>query len=454
MGSGTRVHWREGMFLRPQHFQAFSRQLAARVARGESFGRPGLRGFFTLEVDRSALARGLFSLLEAEVLFADGELARVPGDAAVEPREFGELFTESTLDVYLGVCSVTPGTPQAQTAEGQKARYSVRTEELHDENTGEGSRPVEVRELIGRLFFGNEGRDGYECVQIARLVRGKRPKVEPVLDPDYIAPVLCCQASEPLMQVLTAAVKLLRGRATELSATVPNMKNLSFAEKGADISGLVMLQSMNAALSSLEVVVQAPEISPFEAYRALATSIGHLAIFGDDRIAPVLPPYDHSSLSECFSTALKWLEDFAEAQPAAPYDVLPFLEDAQRPGISTIELDSSWIQGADNFFLGVEVAADAQEVQSLVATGVKLVSPADMEKVIRNVLSGIELDYVRHAPISFPSRSGLHYFKIGTEGASRDQWLRILEQGKGVVLSTLSAVGKDAKFQMYVELPS
>jgi type VI secretion system protein ImpJ len=308
--------------------------------------------------------------------------------------------------------------------------------------------------LIGRLFFGHEDRSGYECVQIARLVRGARPKVEPILDSAYIAPVLSCQASPPLMALLSSAVITLRTRARELAATVPNMKNLSFAEKGADISGLVMLQSMNAALSVLEVVVKAPEVSPFEAYRALATSIGHLAIFGDDRIAPELPAYDHSDLSECFSTGLKWLGEFAEAQPTAPYDVLPFLDDPQRPGISSIDMDPGWVQGAVSFFLGVEVAAEAQEAQSLVATGVKLVSPGDMEKVIRNVLNGIELEYVRRAPIAFPSRSGMHYFKIGTEGASRDQWLSILDQGKAVVLSTLSAVGKAAKFQMYVELPS
>lgn len=453
MGTKTRVHWREGMFLRPQHFQALARQLGARTARGETFGRPGFWGVVSLEADPSALTRGVFSILRGEVLFGDGELATIPQDTAVEPREFSELFVESSLDVYLGLCSITPNLALAQTEDGQRARYAVKTRELSDENIGTEARPVEVRELLGRLFFGDEDRSGYECIQIARLVRGERPKVEPMLDPTYIAPVLACSASPALITLLERSSKTLRSRANELAATVPNMTNLSFAEKGADISGLVMLQAVNAALSSLEVVTQAPEASPFDAYQAMAHAIGNLAIFGDDRVSPRLPQYDHDDLTDCFSTAEEWLNQFTVAQPTAPYDALPFVEDPTRPGISSLDLEPDWAESAVHFFLGVELAAEGQEAQSLVASGVKLVSPEDMEKVIRNVLAGIELEYVRRPPIAFPSRSGLHYFRINTEGSSRDQWLRVLGQRKAIVLSTLSAVGKDAKFQMFVELP-
>jgi len=214
-----------------------------------------------------------------------------------------------------------------------------------------------------------------------------------------------------------------------------------------------MLQAVNAALASLELVAGQPLLDPHLAYRAMATAIGHLAVFGDERIMPVLPKYDPLGLTECFATAHAWLEKLGEAQPSAPYDSLPFEPNPMRPGVFELSLDPEWLAGAVNYFLGVELAAEAREAMELVANGVKLVAPADVEKVIKMVVHGIDLDYVRRPPISFPSRPNLQYFKIQTEGPSREGWLNIVKERRAVVLSTLSALGKEAAYHMYVELP-
>jgi len=237
MKGGTRVHWREGMFLRPQHFQAFSGELVARIARGDSIGSPAAFGVIRLELDESALARDVLALLSGEVLFPDGTLARFPEDATVEPREFAELFTQESLSIHLGIAAETPGIPLVETGSGRRARYRVEVRDVADENLGEGRQQLEFRQLLARFFFGSEDRGGYESLQIARLVRRGRPVAESATCQAYIPPILSCGASPVLQGMLEKSVERLRARARDLAASVPSMRSLTYAEKGATSPG-------------------------------------------------------------------------------------------------------------------------------------------------------------------------------------------------------------------------
>ena len=58
--------------------------------------------------------------------------------------------------------------------------------------------PLETRLANGRFFFGNESREGYECVPIALVERSGQGKNTPVLSTEFIPPVTeigACRAS-------------------------------------------------------------------------------------------------------------------------------------------------------------------------------------------------------------------------------------------------------------------
>ena len=86
------------------------------------------------------------------------------------------------------------------------------------------------------------------------------------------------------------------------------------------------------------------------------------------------------------------------------------------------------------------------------STGLKLLPPDDVDRVLQGVLPGIELEHQRVAPVSFPSSDVLHFFKVSTEGASRDAWLRATQARGALILSALGALG-DVRFHFFVELP-
>lgn len=446
----VRVHpsvlWREGMFLFPQHLQAFSRELQTRIQVAAGLGLIGDWGILDVEFDEDSLESDVLQVQRAAILFRDGTFANFPGNATVEQREFAEFFKGPELDVYLGIPAAQPGVPQTGDEEGRHYRYVVERSEVQDENERDNRREMEYRSFHGRLFFGDEDRSGFDSVQVARLARVGSPQVRTVLSPTFIPPVLECGASPVLFQELQQAASKARAQSRDLAARMPDMARLSSVDKGADILGLVKLQAVNQVVALLEQVAGQEKVHPHEAYQALVQAGGHLAVFGAKRVTPEFAPYEHGDLDGCFRTTLAAVDELLEQEVAAPYDVADFTQ--EQPGLLSCDIPSEWAGRRAIFHLAVEMEGSPDVVRSAVEAGVKLCGPGDYERVIHGVMPGVGLTHERVPPLSFPKRDSLHYFVVETEGASRELWLRIQEASCAKIISV---VGDELKFQLYVE---
>lgn len=453
MGTRTSpsVLWREGMFLCPQHLQAFANEIEARIHSGESLGIPGDWGILSLEIDEQALERDELRVIAASVMFRDGTLASFPSSATVAQREFAPMFEGPELQVHLGIPARRPGMSQLAENGEQGARYQSDFEEVFDEYLTNAPRELEVRTLRGRLFFGDEDRSGYECVPLARLVRRGKPVAKSVISDSYIPPVLACGGSSVLMGLLDELAEAVRDQARDLAARISDTTALSSVERGADLAGFVKLQAVNQCVAPLEQLRGLPMLHPFAAYQLLIQAVGNLAIFGQDRVVPDLPVYDHADQDGCFAAVVEAVRSLIVAEVTMPYDTLPFVKDPMREGFYRCEIPSEWFERSPLMFLGMEVAKPAEEVVNLVGGGVKLLSEADIDRVLQGVVPGIGLQHLRTAPMAFPKRPDLHFFRIETEGDSRDAWLNVREAGAAILLSALGGEG-DVTFHMYVEL--
>lgn len=445
------VLWREGMFLCPQHMQAFGRELAARIAFGDAIGVPGTFGLASLAIDADALARDVFRITAAEAVMRDGTWLSIPHNGHAAQREFGEFFTGPELAVYLGIAAVQSNVPQIGEEKDRQYRYVVDVKPTFDENARDASRELEFRTLRVQLFFGDEDRSGFESLPIARLVRTGKPATVSAMSPTWIAPVLRCGAVPAMVRALDDVLGRARAQARDLAATLPDTTRLSSVDSAADMSGIFKLQSVNRSVAALEQVQQAADLHPFHAYLELTRIVGDLAIFGATRVSPNLPIYDHARLDECFAAVLTQVRELLGAQVAVPYDVAPFEPDAEQEGIYYAAIPPEWFNAQPVFHLGVQLDQTPERAAELVAAGVKLLGPEDLQHVLQGVVPGVALEPVRIPPTSFPKRAGLHYFRIATEGPSRDFWLRVVQARKAMVLSALGGLGQ-VGFGLYVEL--
>jgi len=444
------ILWREGMFLCPQHLQGFARQVDARIHSSETLGSAGSWGVVRAEIDLESLERDVFRLVSAQVVFPDGTLAAFPENAHVDQREFAAAFEGPELDVFLGIPARRSGVPELGGPEDGRSRYHAEVVDYWDENQKDEPRDLEVRILHGRLFFGDDDRSGFECVPLARLARKGKPVAVSVLSDRFVPPVLACGGSPVLLRRLRELADAVRAQSRDLAARIPNTTGLSSVEKGADIAGFVKLQAVNQCVASLEQLARLPQLHPYEAYMVLVQAVGNLAIFGADRVVPDLPAYDHADLGSCFETIMDRVQSLIPAEVSVPYDTLAFVKDPVREGFFSCEVPEDWLARSPLLFLGVELAKPAEEVIGLVGTGVKLLAEADLERVLQGVVPGIPLEHARTPPLAFPKRPDLHFFRIGTEGPSREAWLRIAEAHRAVLLTALGGLG--ASFHLYVEL--
>ena len=77
------IHWHEGMFLRPQHFQLSTRHVKSQSDRGDKWNRHYNWGLRTFALDQQALSNYRFSIRALEARFRDGTQIAVPDDLSL-----------------------------------------------------------------------------------------------------------------------------------------------------------------------------------------------------------------------------------------------------------------------------------------------------------------------------------------------------------------------------------
>src|SRR5688500_20119791 len=94
------VHWHEGMFLRPHHFQAAQRQQDHLLARNEKWTLHHNWGLRSIDLDLDALANYRLVVRSLEVRLRDGAAAVLPDEGllpALDITAASELASTSTI---------------------------------------------------------------------------------------------------------------------------------------------------------------------------------------------------------------------------------------------------------------------------------------------------------------------------------------------------------------------
>src|SRR5689334_13173309 len=98
------VHWHEGMFLRPQHFQAAERHVRHWTGLHSRLDQHYNWGLRKVAVDLDALANNRIQLSQLEARFRDGTLVALPGDVRLTDCDLRAAFEkESIVTIYLGL---------------------------------------------------------------------------------------------------------------------------------------------------------------------------------------------------------------------------------------------------------------------------------------------------------------------------------------------------------------
>ncbi|MFB2699481.1 type VI secretion system baseplate subunit TssK [Aeromonas veronii] len=407
MSSRNRVIWREGLFIKPQHFQQQQRHsdyaLHARLSALSDY----FYGLQSLAINEDYLGFGRIALVGATGILPDGTVFNIPNDDVLPtPLEITDASV-ANQKVYLalplsvsGVNEVNQGSQVATRL--QAHRHDVR--DLHSEGGDVVS--LEVGRVSLRLMLEREDRSAYASLAIARIL-DKRPDGGLVLDPNFMPCSISVSAIPTLKRFLGESAGLVAERARSLSQRIaaPGQQGV------ADVAEFMMLQLLNRAQPQLSHLARLGTLHPERLHEALVQLCGELMTFTDEsRLPPEFPAYRHDDQQVSFEPVMLALRQ-ALSTVLSPRAVSIQLRKHQYGVMVAMVNESELMQSAD-FVLAVRARMPQEQLRKQLLQQTKVASSDKIRELISLQLPGIPLLPLPVAPRQLPYHAGYSYFQL------------------------------------------
>lgn len=415
------VHWHEGLFLRPHHFQAAGRHAAGLVAQAARHADPYCWGFRHCTLDPDALAGSRLVIRELEARFRDGTTLVLPDDVPPPDLDLKTVLAgRNSTTVYLAVpkwraAAANLTSPTTTTP----VQYRAETVPVEDENTGANPQPLVFRVPNVRLLVDGEDQSGYEVLPLARVEKADRAEAVPRLATGFVPPLLACDAWPGLQAEVLQELYFRLNRKIDVLAGVVKSRGVAFATTiDADARRLHKLVRMNEAAGVLGQVAFAPGVRPWAAYLELVRVVGQLAVLGPTFRVPELPRYDHDDLGGCFGAVQRQIHALLEGDDPT-YEERPFVGTGLRMQVS---LEPAWLETAWQMFIGVRANVTADECIKLITRpeklGMKIGSADRVDLIFTRGQEGLRFKPAPTPPTALPKADGLTYFEVSRDSSS------------------------------------
>lgn len=433
-----RVHWSEGMFLVPQHFQAADAHWDEAIRQRGQWDLPYHYGVHRIEFSATALENKRIQLNVCEVRFKDGACVSygagmgpgapdaTAGAAATALPAVGleEAFARSDVArVYLALPSqrLGPGGDQAA------RRYQVSSRPLMDES-GDTEEVIEFREPNAQLMVvphdpamvGDPPQlQGYDLLQLAHVKRTGDKRPTPELSELFFPPALSIDAWPALGRELILGIfDRIGAKIDELSANIAQRGIGADTQHAGDVQRMFRLSRLYEAHTSLCVLCHARGVHPFVAYHEMCRILGQLSVFHPDLRPPEIPDYDHEDLAGIFRKIRIQIE-FLLDNMVEQYQCVYFVGEGR--GMSA-RLRPEWLGAGWEWYVGVRHAEmnDAECRALLPQLNWKIGSEGEVEVYFNQRKRALDLVDILAAPASIPAGQDWSFYQVQRQGPAWD----------------------------------
>ena len=426
------VHWYEGAFLRPHHFQAADRFWTEVLSSSGQFDNPHNYGLVSLDFSREALGNQQFELRSLRARMRDGtlieigvgaepdrlDLAKYVQELAPSNKNLQDAFeSQTTVRVYLGIPKTRLGRTNVGAVDSDnlgELRYLETESNLPDESWGGDEQEIQLRRLNLQLLVSTQDLSGYELLPIAQIKRASEGESAPVLDAQFIPPLISIDAWPGLNRDIIRSIFDVVGQKIEvLSQQVINRGIGLDSRDPGDFERLHMLSQLNNAYGALSILAFDQGVHPRVVYIELCRIVGQLSIFSPDRRVKELRSYDHENLYEIFMDVKIRIELLIHA--VRDYEVQQRYFVGVGHGMQ-VSLDPRWFNSDWQWFIGVDKGELTQrECLELLSPGqldLKLGSSRQVEFLFKQRATGVTLTPVDRQIRALPGRADWVFFEV------------------------------------------
>ncbi|ENU1227866.1 MULTISPECIES: type VI secretion system baseplate subunit TssK [Providencia] len=425
MSTKNRVIWREGLFIKPQHFQQQQRHQDYVT---ESILKNFIShfwGFSHLSLSNDLYSLGRIGIKEASGVMPDGTIFSFPNqDLSPQPIDIQNITDSDSNIIYLAF-PLTNGNVNEISNEhnGSRllSRYSECIENVRDLHTENGDlSTIHVAQLNPILKQGKSGLDAYVALPICRI-RERNANGSITLDDDYIPSLLNIRASLLLNEFLTEIEGTLYERGKQIASRIgaPGQQGV------ADVAEFMMLQVLNRSYPLYSHYAQEPVIHPEKLFRDLLELCGELQTFtNSSRLPDTIAKYKHFDLTNSFLPLIKNIREALSVvlTPRA----IPIPLQIQEHGIRVATIHDKQLLQKAEFIIAVKSQMPQEQLRKQFPQQTKVTTVNNIRSLVSVQIPGVPLSPLSTAPRQLPYHSGYNYFHFDQQG---NEWKGIQQDG-------------------------
>jgi len=446
------LHWNDGQFLQPHHFQYFQRQNMAFLHSDRLLSSPYPWGLFDCEVDDDSLAAGRVVVKRFSAIMEDGTPLSMPGNCLLPPLDLAETLKKNPneITIYLALphWSEFEANLAAEDDSAQR-RFTAQKKKLRDENTGDNEITLITRRLNVRLTADPQDGKDAQILPILKLNVLSHDKTARALEINdkYFPPYIILSAKSALygiLQGLLADLRRCRDKAVDI------LTGLNF--KNEDLSGynaytVLRLKTMNVYEQRFSALFAAGNVTPFALYLELSSLLCELMAYDPLNSIRGIKRYDHDDSAPAFLEIIKDIRSFILREGSADFIRLDFkpIEDGR---YLHCPIKHEEVFRTENAYLALQSGGAKDAVIKAVEEGdtFKLINPQSKRLRIR----GVKLTEEPYPPRFLPVVPNTLWFKLDLKESSR-VWREITDEG-GMVVDFVAGIFPGLELSLYLTL--
>jgi len=417
MPSKNRVIWREGLFIKPQHFQQQQRhndyQLQHRITNVQAYSF----GFSTLAINQELLKLGRIGLSTASGNMADGTVFDIPyQDNVPKPLDVLSCNDAASRDIYLALPMQNDTLNEITSEQSQMpgaVRYCEKIDDIRDLHTDGGDvSQLLLAQLSPRLMQGSEDLSAWSVLPLCRI-KEKRQDGSLILDDEFITTCTNLNVANPLKSFMNELEGMLGERARWWAIRIgcPGQQGI------ADVAEFMMLQVFNRIQPVFTHLSNQSVMHPQDFYTLLVQSCGELRTFTDEsRLAGVFPVYNHHNLTGSFQPIFSAMRE-ALCTVLTPRAISIQLQ-MQAHGIRVATINERDLLRNADFILAVHAQIPQEQLRRQFVQQTKITSLEKIRDLVSVQLPGVPLLALATAPRQLPYHSGYTYFMLDQQSAA------------------------------------
>ena len=402
-----RVVWKEGLFLRPQHFQQNERYFSYELSQRTKELIPHAWGLFDLEIDNHYLSLGKIVLKSASGVLPDGTLFEV--DSSLDSLNLDISAEDNLKAFYLALPITMPKNDEVHFSNQRNIltrSIGKNLENISNSNSGENSHSdILVSQYNFKILLEEDINEGYTAIKLGNIGDvGTSGGL--TLDTNYIPTYLHLHQAKDLLVKLKELVNTLKYRTEKLAEKLSDS-----SVQSTELGDYLMLQLLNKTQSRLYYYMTQDRIHPADMFLELSSLASELAVFmkKEKKLLEEFT-YNHKNQGESFNILLKELENMLSMVLEQNSIALPIQK--QKYGIYTAKISEKSMVTSSSFILAIKADMDSDKLKKLLLANLKIGSIETIRDLVNYHLAGFKLKSLASAPRQIPYKVNYLYFQL------------------------------------------